>query len=167
MARQSIFQPNLYIEKLENLPKDELYAKGYRNILIDLDNTLAPHYEKDIDENSRKILEDFIAAGFYVVIISNNHTGRVKRFLKGTDFHWIDTAMKPLKYGYKRLLKAHNLKVEETMTIGDQILTDVVGANRMGMYSILVHPLVDKDSFNTRINRIFERFLIREGIIKL
>ncbi len=167
MARTSVFQPDLYLKKIEDLPKEDLYAKGYRNILIDLDNTLAPYYEKDIDERSKKILDDLVAAGFYVVVLSNNHGPRVRRFLEGTDYHFLDTAMKPLKCGYKRLLKEKGLKAEETMTIGDQILTDVLGANRMGMYSILVHPLVDKDSLNTRVNRIFERYLIRKGIIEL
>ena len=167
MTRKGLFQPDLYIKRIEDLPKEELYAKGYRNILIDLDNTLAAYYQKHIDDRAKKILENLVAVGFYVVVISNNRGRRVKRFLEGTEYHWLNTAMKPLKCGYKRVLLEKGLKIQETIAIGDQILTDVVGANRMGLYSVLVSPLVEKDSFTTRINRIIERYLIRRGYVKL
>lgn len=164
---RSIFQPCLYIEKIDELPSSELLKRGYKNILIDLDNTLAPYDQKTIDENSVKILDDLKSSGFNVVVISNNSFKRVRTFLKNTDYQYLDFALKPTKIGFKRLLKRYGYKIEETIMIGDQILTDVVGANRMGIYSVLVKQLSVKDSLSTKVNRLFEKYLIKRGKVVL
>ena len=163
---KNIFQPDLYINSLDDLDLKRLKEEGYRNILIDLDNTLAPYYDKHIDERAKEILDKMSEEGLFVVVMSNNHEERVRDFLKGTDHHYQSMSLKPTKVGYKKILERYGLKASETLAIGDQILTDIVGANRMKIFSILVEPLVEKDSFSTRINRQFEKILYKIGAVK-
>ena len=157
----------MYLKSLTDFDFAYIRSLGFKNVLIDLDNTLAPYYERRIDEKALNFLDALTRSGFFVVVMSNNTGERVKEFLEGTDYEWMNSALKPTKIGYKRVIAKYGLAISETLTIGDQILTDIWGANRMGLYSILVKPLVQKDGFSTRINRIFERFLIRKGIVRL
>ena len=69
---------------------------------------------------------------------------------------------KPLKSGFKKTVKLLEEKPENIASVGDQIFTDVIGANRMKMFSILVEPISKKDILATRIKRPIENFIIKK-----
>jgi HAD superfamily phosphatase (TIGR01668 family) len=99
--------------------------------------------------------------GFQVMIVSNNTRMRVSRFADPLDIPFIHAAKKPLTIAFKKALRLLGTAREETVVIGDQLLTDVLGGNRMGLFTILVVPISRQDGFFTRINRRIERLVFR------
>lgn len=131
------FYPYEYIDSVFSLDYNKLYDKGFKGIIFDIDNTLVHHGDdstKEIDELFKKIQD----IGFKTLILSNNNEKRVKRFLENIDSLYICDADKPNIEGYTKALDMMNLKKEETLCIGDQIFTDILGANKSGIPSILV-----------------------------
>ncbi len=162
----SKFKPNVYLKTIYELDLDYLVKRGIKNILIDLDNTLVPHYEKNPTETSRIFIEKLLAKGFNVIIFSNNKYKRVQYFSEQIGLPYVYSARKPLKLNYIKTLAKYHFQTKETVCIGDQLLTDIYGANRMKMLNILVDPLVEKDIFYTKINRVFEKIIIKALFIK-
>ena len=152
------FIPTQFHETFFDIDFQQLYDEGLRIILTDLDNTLISYEEikptKEILDKVKE-LEDI---GFEVVLISNNKPSRIKEFCEGTDLVGFANARKPLSVGFKKALNATKLKDKsKTVIIGDQLMTDIFGANRFGAKCILVNPLKKKtEKWYTKINRKVE-----------
>lgn len=160
-----LFTPNEYHKTIHDIDLLKLYDLGKRLILTDLDNTLVGY---DVSLPTSEIIEfkekcDKI--GLKLVIISNNNKKRVQAFAEKLGIEYLSNAMKPLKRGYRKITLRY--KPEEVVIIGDQILTDIFGGNRMGYYTILVDVInYNNEQFKTRINRFFERLILRKLKIK-
>ena len=163
----SIFQPRMYLEDLKDLPLAYFKERGYTDIILDLDNTIGAYDQKEIDDRYYDILATFIKEGFNITLVSNNIERRIAGFLKDLPIKHISLAIKPFSFGYKRAVERFDIDKDKTISIGDQILTDILGSNMMGIYSILVKPYCNRDSLSTRINRHIESFLIKKGVVKL
>ena len=101
--------------------------------------------------------------GIKFCILSNtNKKKKAEKMSKKLEVPYIYFAKKPLKFGFNRAKKIVQENSENIAVIGDQILTDVLGANRSHMYSILVEPLAEKDIFVTRFNRLIERQILKK-----
>ena len=96
----------------------------------------------------------------FCIVSNSNNLEKVKNVAKILDIPFIYFAKKPLKFGFKKASKVLELKLENMSAVGDQILTDVVGANRCKMFSILVKPVNEKDYLITRIKRPLEKKII-------
>lgn len=81
---------------------------------------------------------------------------------KELEMDYILFAMKPLKRGFKRAMKQLQEKPENIAAIGDQVFTDVIGANRSRMFSILVKPLDEKDIWLTIMKRPLENYILKK-----
>ncbi len=163
------FLPNEHVKSVFQIDPLKLKEKGIKAIITDLDNTLVewdrPHATpKLIDwfENMRK-------HAIKVTIVSNNKEIRVKDFADPLGIPYLFQARKPLTRAFKKAVELMNVKKEETVVIGDQLLTDVLGGNRSGFYTILVVPVAQSDGFATRFNRKIERRIMnyfrRKGLI--
>lgn len=117
-----------------------LYQQGYRGLLFDIDNTLV-HHQADSTPEVDTLFRKLKNAGFQTLILSNNSEERVLCFLKHIDSLYISNAGKPSLTSYIKACKMLNLDIEQVVMIGDQLFTDVRGANRAGMHSILVNFL--------------------------
>jgi len=135
--------------------------EGVRGVLVDLDNTLLPWNSSEIPPAHCAWLEEARARGISVCVISNNHTTRVEGALRELGIPYVSSARKPLRIGFVRALRRLGLPPEACIVVGDQLLTDVWGAHRMGMRAALVRPVVPTDGPHTRVNRFFERRLRR------
>lgn len=159
MIREKIC-PKKVLKRLEDLDLGYFKDKKVKVLLIDLDNTLGAHDQKIIDEKMTNILKTFKENGFKVIVFSNNTTKRVKLFLNDLDFDYFSFAMKPLPFSYLKIIKKLKIEKQEAVAIGDQIFTDVLGANLVGIYSIFVEPLYkNKDGFSTKIIRKLEKYV--------
>lgn len=158
--------PNEFKESIYEVDFLVLYEKGYRLILIDVDNTLVNYNVKLPTDENITLVKKLQEIGFEVMLISNNNYKRVSEFAKPLgDISFVEKAKKPLKWGYKKVLKLASKKYmpNEVISVGDQIMTDVMGSNRMGFYSVLVRPIEQNtDVLSTRINRFFERNRLRK-----
>mgnify|MGYP004615037763 FL=1 len=156
-----IFYPKSYFKNITEINADFFQEKHIKAILLDIDNTL-------IDKNNNMVegLEDWIEnvkkRNIKFCILSNtNNKKKAKKIANLLDIPYIYFAKKPLKIGFKKakkILKINDSK--EIAVIGDQVLTDVFGANRCSMYSILVEPLKQNDIWITKINRVIERRIL-------
>lgn len=132
-----LFYPYEYCGSVFSIDYRKLYDKGFRGILFDIDNTLVHHGDNsnpEIDALFRKIQ----SAGLKTLLLSNNDEDRIKRFIKNIDTPYICDADKPNAASYLKAIKILNIKREEALVVGDQIFTDILGANRSGIASILV-----------------------------
>lgn len=155
-----LFYPYEYCDSVFSIDYSKIYAKGFRGILFDIDNTLVHHGDNsnpEIDALFRKIQ----STGLKTLLLSNNDEARIKRFIKNIDTLYICDADKPNAASYLKALKILNIKKEEALVIGDQIFTDILGANRSRMASILVKFI--KLESETRIGkRRYLEYLILE-----
>ncbi|MFV0424284.1 MAG: YqeG family HAD IIIA-type phosphatase [Bacilli bacterium] len=153
------FKPTMYMESIYHVDFNKIYRMGYRVLLIDLDNTLVPHDVAHPTNESIKLIESLKSIGFEVVILSNNNEKRVSLFAKPLNVEYMYSTRKPLKFKYLRLVKKHSYNTSEILCIGDQIMTDVYGANRLGYANMLVEPLAKKDILWTKGNRLLEKLV--------
>ena len=158
-----ILYPKKYIDKVTDIDIDTLKNNDIRGIILDVDNTLIDYEKKLIDgieDWCKKIKEKDIK----LCILSNsNNKEKIEKIAKKLDIPYLYFGTKPLKRGFKKAKKLLKLENENIAVVGDQIFTDVLGANRCKMYSILVKPLNEKDIFFvTKIVRNIERIVINK-----
>ncbi len=152
-----LFLPDCYIEHFSKLNLDMLHNHGIRVLICDVDNTLAAHDVVMMDQEVQQFVQRVQDAGIIVAIVSNNSKARVSQFVGTNDFYFISNAKKPLHFAFRAIQRRFQVQVKEMAMLGDQLLTDMLGANTYGMRSILTKPLVERDIAWTRINRIIEQ----------
>ncbi|WP_100331646.1 YqeG family HAD IIIA-type phosphatase [Bacillus xiapuensis] len=164
-----LFLPNKQVKSVFDIQPMELKEKGIKAIITDLDNTLVAW---DCPDATPELLEWFQQMrdhGIKVLIVSNNNQKRVSTFSTPLDIPYIFEARKPMGKAFRRAIQLLDVKREETVVIGDQLLTDIFGGNRSGFYTILVLPVAQTDGFWTRFNRRIERRIMkvfkRKGLI--
>ena len=151
MVLKRYFSPDDFVEKYEFIDVEYMNMHNKKVIISDLDNTLISWDSKKDTKELNKWLKKMKKAGFDIIVVSNNTEERVE---------YVAGAKKPLTIGFKRALKKLNRKPEEAIILGDQVLTDVLGAKSFGAMSVLVKPISKTDAFKTRINRFFEALII-------
>lgn len=163
--------PRLSVQSIYKIDLQALWQTGIRGIITDLDNTLVGAKNPAATPELTNWLLKVTAMGFKVVIVSNNSELRVSRFSDPLSIPYISSAKKPGNAPFRRALGMMDLKPEQAVVVGDQMLTDVLGGNRMGLHTILVVPISLKDEgFFTRINRRIEKAAVawmrRKGLMK-
>lgn len=156
------FMPDVYQKSIFTINYDKLKKEGIKCLLFDLDNTIAPVHCSEVDEKVKQLMERLDEIGFKLIIFSNSKKPRIKPFKDALNIDASASSKKPLKMKYKKVMQLYHFKDTEIACIGDQILTDVLGANRMGFVSILVNPVSTIDLLGTRIiNRPIERKILK------
>lgn len=153
------FYPDEYLDGTYIIDFQKYYDKGYRGILFDIDNTLVPHGKPE-DDRALKLFEELRRIGFKTCLISNNQEPRVKPFAKALKTDYIFNAHKPSRKSYNKAFEIMGTEKEETMFVGDQIFTDVYGANRVEMYTILVKPIHPKEEIQIVLKRYLEKIVL-------
>lgn len=151
--------PDEYMDSTYAIDFKKLYNDGYRGILFDIDNTLVPH-GAPADERAIALFKKLKQIGFTTCLISNNKEPRVKSFCDKVDSDYIFKAGKPLSGGYEEGIRKMKTTKENTLFIGDQIFTDVLGANRAGLYTIMVKPIHPKEEIQIVLKRYLERIVL-------
>ncbi len=132
------------------------YDMGYRGILFDIDNTLVPH-GAPADEKAIAFFKKLREMGFKTCLISNNKEPRVKSFADKVGSEYIFDAHKPSRKNYMKAFELMDTKKNNTLFVGDQIFTDIYGANRVGMHTILVKPIHPKEEIQIVLKRYLEK----------
>ena len=151
-----MFCPSEMATSAYEIEYEQLFRKGFRGIILDIDNTLVPHGKNATDE-AVDLINKMKKIGFSLCIISNNDEERVLGFNNNIDLPYVFKALKPSKKGYIRAKEILGCSTEKIICIGDQIFTDIAGANRAGMYSILVKPIDSKEPPFVRFKRLLEK----------
>ncbi|MFC7684603.1 YqeG family HAD IIIA-type phosphatase [Ureibacillus sp. GCM10028918] len=160
--------PREFVTTVFEITPEKLAALGIKGIITDLDNTLIEWDRPDATEEIATWMKLMQDAGIRIIIASNNNQERVKRFAEPLGIPFIYRAKKPLGAAYYAAMKEIRLKSNEVAMVGDQLLTDIMGANRLKLYTILVRPVAESDGLVTLFNRFIERrvfnSLKRKGI---
>ena len=155
-----IFTPYRIVDHVNEITPEFLKSKGITTVLMDLDNTLTRWNADDIDDEVFYWIKNLKSEGVRPCIVSNNKRSRIEKIAKMLEVPFIYRAAKPRKGSYRRALEAMNSPATKTAFVGDQLFTDVFGANRMQLYSILVKPIHPHEFIGTKIMRMFEKIVM-------
>ena len=145
MGKRRFFQDE-YLDSAYVIDYEKLYREGYRGLLFDIDNTIVPH-GAPADERARKLFEKLRGIGFRYCFVSNNQKPRVEPFAKAVK-------------NYKKACQVIQTEPDRTIFVGDQLFTDIYGAKRAGIRTILVKPIHPKEEIQIVLKRYLEKIVL-------
>ncbi len=152
--------PGVLMDSAYEIDYEGLYTKGIRGLIFDIDNTLVPH-DAHADERAVELFERLKSAGLKAVLLSNNKEPRVASFKEEVRYcEYIYKAGKPLKKGYLRAMEIMGTDRDSTVFIGDQLFTDILGANSCGISTILVKPIDKREEIQIVLKRRLEAIVL-------
>lgn len=159
MSLLSCFYPDEYLDSTYIIDFDALYRAGYRGVIFDIDNTLVPH-GAPADERAKELFRHLKEIGFDCCLLSNNQLPRIELFNQDIHVKFIENAHKPSVKNYRKAMQMMGTDTENTLFVGDQLFTDVYGARRTGIHSILVKPIHPKEEIQIVLKRYLERIVL-------
>lgn len=156
---RKLFTPHIYIKNYQELRSDVLLKHGIKVLVCDIDNTLVAHDCALPDAQVKAFIQRIQDAGIQVVLVSNNVKERVERFAQELNVRTYPFARKPLPHSYRQMMRDAHCDAKEIAVLGDQLLTDMLGANHMGFFTILTTPVAQRDLRVTKLNRIVEHMI--------
>ena len=159
------FIPDMYKKNIYLIDYKKLKKIGIKVLLFDFDNTLIEKGNYLIDDKTTKLFKE-LKKQFNIYIVSNSlNKSKLKKISGILNVPYIKDSRKPFKKGFKKL-KLKDIKPEQIAMIGDQVITDVLGSNRMRYFSILIDPINNDEWLLTRINRIIENIILKKNKTK-
>lgn len=162
----SILYPDQYVRTVYDIDYRKLYDKGYRGIMFDVDNTLAPYDQLDPEEQLIELFKVLREIGFDIALVSNNNHIRVNTFNKMLGVHAYPRANKPFTKNLIHAVKMMKTSHDKSVLVGDQLFTDVWAGNQLGCHTVLVKPIQDKEQFITKIKRGIESLVLHRYLKK-
>ncbi len=156
-----LLTPDLRLKNIFEINTDQLVKLGIKGIITDMDNTLVPWSDWIVYPNLAEWFSELKQKGFKLVIVSNNSRDRGGRLARELDIPAIWYAVKPRRGAFKKALAIMQLEPDEVAVVGDQIFTDVLGGNRLGLFTIHVEPISEKEFIWTKLMRILERLVFK------
>jgi HAD superfamily phosphatase (TIGR01668 family) len=156
----TLFAPTFFYRRVTDIDLEELRSVGVDTLLIDIDNTILPRDTGQMAEELTEWSKALLGHGFKVCLVSNNWHGHVKRVADALGLCMVPRALKPLPFGFRQAVKLLGSRLESTAVIGDQMFTDILGGNLLGMTTVLVLPLSSSDAPHTLVLRQIERRLL-------
>ena len=155
--------PDAVVKTVYDIDYQALAQSGKKNLLIDLDNTLISYQEDNANDALKSLIQTLISIGFFVCIVSNSGPDRVMPVASALNVPYVAYAKKPTRSGLKKALSIVEGTIDNTLFIGDQLMTDVFAAKRMNMAVILVKPIQRKtEKWYTRFNRAIESKMLHK-----
>ena len=166
------FIPDMYQKSIYHIDYDKLQDNGIKCLLIDLDNTCVPYKDKEPNKKLIELFETLKDMDFKIIIFSNALKGRIKPFKDVLNVDCLARANKPYKKNFLKVIKLFNYDLSEVAIIGDQLYTDILGGNKVGIKTILVNPMSSDDMFITRFiyrtleKRIYKKLMSKNILIR-
>lgn len=156
------YYPDIYAQSIYTINYNKLLERGIKCLLFDLDNTCIPYTKKEPTKELKNEFDKIKELGFRVIIFSNSPQKRLEPFKQYLNVDCCYKAGKPRKKKFLKVLKTYNYTLSEVAIIGDQLVTDIYGGNKVGITTILVNPISNIDMPFTKIHRFIERIEIRK-----
>ena len=154
------FKPTYIIQSVEKIPFVLLERDNVKGLIFDVDNTIST-MGKGINEECYEWMNEAKKLGYKICILSNSvNLKKVRKIMNDLKIHGLCFAKKPSIKGYKMALDLLELEKKDVIMIGDQLFTDILGANRFGIKSILVKPRSKKEGPFTIIKRPIEKIIL-------
>ncbi len=162
--------PNKIVNSLYDIKAHSLQCLGIRGIIFDLDNTIIPWDQQEMSPEIIQWLQTLLNQGFHLCLVSNNMGTRVQGIAAILGIPCISKAYKPTNAGFLKAMGKMELSTKEVAVVGDQLFTDILGGNRLGLYTIWVKPLSTQEFIGTKITRRVEKLTVRllrhKGLLK-
>lgn len=156
--KQYLF-PDEQVKSTYDIDFEKMHSQGIRGLIFDIDNTLVPH-GFPADERAAALFHRLGQIGFCWVFLSNNKEMRVKTFQEKVGGSYIFKAGKPKPANYRKAMELMGTDTGNTVFVGDQIFTDVMGANLAGIHTILVEPIDPKEEIQIVLKRYLEKIVL-------
>lgn len=153
-------RPASRVDSIYAIDLRALEAQGIRGVILDLDNTIVPWGDWQAAPELSVWIAAAREAGFRLCIVSNNAGARVRYLSQALGLPAVTAALKPSRAALRRALSLMGTTPPTTALIGDQLFTDILGGNRLGLHTILVRPQGHREFALTRITRWVERLLL-------
>ena len=155
-----ILQPRLFVQTIYDIDLKRLVDRGMKGLILDLDNTLVGWNQPDASSELLTWLEQVRTHSLQTCIVSNNMSDRVERFSRSIGVMAIAKAAKPRRRAFQHAMWKMGTHHRDTAVVGDQIFTDILGGNRLQLYTILVKPLAEREFWGTQLVRRVERVVV-------
>ncbi len=155
------FRPNIKLDSITEISVDLLNKYSISALILDVDNTLSTHHGQVLTNGLEDWLNTMRENGIKLTILSNSTSKRLEPFANKIGLDYISLGLKPLPFGYFRAIKKMGSKRKNTAIVGDQIFTDTLGGNFIGVKTILLTPIKPESSLRFRIKRRNEKILIK------
>ena len=156
------YVPDIYQKSIYTVNYSKLKENGIKCLLFDLDNTLVPYDKKKPTDRLIKLFTNLKEEGFKLVLFSNSSKKRLRPFKEILEVDCCARACKPFTKKFISVIAELDYNISEVAIIGDQIFTDILGGNKVGITTILINPISKKDYFLTSINRLREKIKIKK-----
>ena len=153
------FYPDVYLDSTYQIDFERLYQDGYRGLIFDIDNTLVPH-GAPADERAVALFKHLKELGFDCCLLSNNKEPRVKMFNDSVHVKYIYDAHKPSTLNYEKAMEIMHTDSTNTVFIGDQIFTDIWGAKKVGIRTMMVKKIYWKEEIQIVLKRRLEAIVL-------
>ena len=153
----NLFMPTVLLNSVTNITSDLLKKLDVSLLLVDVDNTLAHSKSPKPFDGVVEWLDDIKKSGYKIVIVSNNFDDRVSKFSIVLNLPYVSLSLKPFPFGFNKAKKIFPDYKDKALVIGDQIFTDIMGANLLRMKSILLEPTQKDETRGMKIRRFFEK----------
>lgn len=154
-----MFYPAEYTNSAYQIDFKRLYQDGYRGVIFDIDNTLVAH-GAPADARAKRLFASLKKLGYECCLLSNNKEPRVRTFNEQIKVNYIFKAHKPRMANYKKAMRLMKTNRDNTLFVGDQIFTDIWGANRAGIRTFLVKPIDPKEEIQIILKRYPEKLIL-------
>ena len=133
--------PRLMADSLTDLTPQLLQTHGIQFLMLDFDNTIVPYTTNVPTPEMERWLREMQASSIGLCVVSNSRKNRVVEFCRARGIPCITHSRKPFQKGIRQCREQFGLELCHAALAGDQIYTDVLGANCAGAVSILVTPI--------------------------
>lgn len=154
------FIPDKRFRRITEIDCEYLKQKDIKGLILDVDNTLSTHHSQMPLEGLNEWLDEMKKNGIKLIILSNSKKERVAPFANKLGLDFISLGLKPLPFGLIRAKRKLGLKAKNAAMVGDQIFTDIIGANSCGLNTILLEPIKLEDGKSFKIRRKLEKRFI-------
>ena len=156
-----LLKPDIKLKKVTDISLNILKKYNIDTLILDVDNTLSTHHGHILTDGLTEWLDMIQNGGIKLIVLSNSKEQRVKPFAEKIGLTYISLGLKPLPFGYIRALKKTGSNRKNTAIVGDQIFTDVLGGQCVGVKTILLTPIKPEDGISFKIRRKLERMLFK------
>ena len=161
-----LLKPKIKLERVTDITPEILKKYNISSLILDVDNTLSTHHGDVLTDGLEEWLKLMNEKGIKLMVLSNSKERRVKPFAEKIGLPFISLGLKPLPFGFVRALNALGSKRKNTAIVGDQIFTDVLGGNLVGVKTLLLTPILLESTAGFKFKRKIERVVFKLYRIK-
>lgn len=156
-----ILLPHIRLDRITDIKASMLAKRGIKALILDVDNTLSTHHGQELTEGLCEWINEMHQNGIKLTVLSNSTNKRLEPFAAKIGLPFISCGLKPLPFGFLRAIKRLGTKRRHTAIVGDQIFTDVLGGNLVGINTILLTPIKPEDTRFFRFKRRLEQKILK------